>query len=38
MTLKQITNTIAADLDLVKFDLVELKKSIELISLSLLAC
>ena len=36
MTLKQITNTIAADLDLVKFNLCELKKSIQLISLILL--
>jgi hypothetical protein len=36
MTLKQINNTIAADLDLVKFNLDELKKSIQLISLILL--
>jgi hypothetical protein len=34
--LKQIANTIAADLDLVKFNLGELKRSIQLVSLILL--
>ena len=36
MMLKQIANTIAADLDLVKFNLVEFKNGIQLIYLILL--
>jgi hypothetical protein len=36
MMLKQIANTIAVDLSLVKFNLGELKKSIQLISLIIL--